>query len=452
VTGAGAAVQVPLLHALLEEAPQALIVLDERGVVLGANRSAAALLRRDLGALRGARIAQLVAPADRAKLEAALAERANGRVAVELHLAAPASPALHAFELRRLDGARPVTLLAGRGPTPVSAAAAAERVVDSVLGRLPCGVLGFRGDGTVVFETAAAVRQLGRLRRRNLETVPIPALRSHVRLLLRGSRVLPPRLVEFDDGRALRVYGVGARADALGLLFVDDVSDLLRRAHAQQTFVRNAAHQLRTPLAGIAGAIEALQAGGKGDADQRDRFLAHIQRESERLSRLVRALLVLARAQSHAQPPRLEFVPVRPVLEAVAEALDVPSAVRVVVEAPPALAAFCERDLLHETLDALAQNAARHTRQGTITLRAAEREGQKLELEVADTGDGILPERQERIFDPFFRATDNAKGFGLGLAIARQAVEAMGAELDVESIPGAGSTFRVRLASARLVS
>jgi signal transduction histidine kinase len=208
---------------------------------------------------------------------------------------------------------------------------------------------------------------------------------------------------------------------------------------------------LRTPLAGITGAIEVLQAGAKDDPAERERFLEHVADETTRLARIVRALLVLARAQSGTQPPALEFVRVRPILDEIAASLHVFPGVRVGVEASKTLAALCNPELLHQALAALAENAARYTREGTIEFRARETVGRLLDVEVSDSGDGILPEHRARIFEPFYRGTSDGDGFGLGLAIAKQAAEAMGTELDVESSPGAGTRFFFRLPSARVV-
>ncbi len=81
------------------------------------------------------------------------------------------------------------------------------------------------------------------------------------------------------------------------LIVLDDLTEQERRELAEREFVTNAAHELRTPLTTIIGAVEVLQAGAKDDADERDRFLAHIEREAARLARLARALLA-ARARA----------------------------------------------------------------------------------------------------------------------------------------------------------
>ena len=96
--------------------------------------------------------------------------------------------------------------------------------------------------------------------------------------------------------------------------FYEDLASRRRRESAERQFVSNAAHELRTPLAAIVGAVEVLQSGAKDEPGARDKFLGHIEHEAERLQRLVRALLTLARAQMGAEAPRLEVVQLLPVL------------------------------------------------------------------------------------------------------------------------------------------
>jgi signal transduction histidine kinase len=85
-----------------------------------------------------------------------------------------------------------------------------------------------------------------------------------------------------------------------------------------------------------------------------------------------------------------------------------------------------------------------------VRISAARQDG-RVALTVTDTGPGILPEFVDRVFEPFFRLTPSGDGYGLGLAIAAQAVQAMGGDIDVSSIVGTGSSFTVRLPSATLV-
>jgi two-component system phosphate regulon sensor histidine kinase PhoR len=222
-----------------------------------------------------------------------------------------------------------------------------------------------------------------------------------------------------------------------------------RQNQVMREFVRNAAHQLRTPLTGIATAVEVLQAGAKDDPVERDRFLAHVETHAQRLIRIARGLLVLARAQS-GEHLRLEFVELRPLFEELAAQAQPQPGVEISIECDPALAVLAERDLAHEVLAALIDNAVQHTHEGLIRLTAEEVDGRVL-IAVSDTGGaGVLPEHRDHIFEPFYRPHASGEGFGLGLAIAAQATKAMDGELAVEDADH-GARFTIRLASGRIL-
>ena len=119
-------------------------------------------------------------------------------------------------------------------------------------------------------------------------------------------------------------------------------------------------------------------------------------------------------------------------------------------ECESGIAAFGDADLLEETLAALLDNAVANTDQGAIRITTTEQEWRAW-IEVADTGRGILPEHRARVFEPFYRPW-HGEGFGLGLAIARQAVEAMDGRIEIDRSEAGGTTVRVQLPSARVVA
>ena len=230
---------------------------------------------------------------------------------------------------------------------------------------------------------------------------------------------------------------------------IEDLTEQERRELAEREFVSNAAHELRTPLTTIIGAVEVLQAGAKEDPAERDRFLAHIEREAARLARLARALLTLARAHA-GQKPRLERVELEPLLREVADDLRPHDGVSVDVECDPGLVATVNRDLLEQALRNLGENAAKHTPSGRVVLRASGA-GSTVQLEVEDTGVGMSAETQQHVFDRFYRGRDrDAEGFGLGLAIVRQAVRSLGGRVELDSAPGEGTRVRIVLERARV--
>jgi signal transduction histidine kinase len=322
-----------------------------------------------------------------------------------------------------------------------------------LLEQLQEGVIAVDPDLQVEFANAAAKRLVRGHRLVEGEALPEPwpdfSLRKVAARLFEPDSTVAQARVEPGPGRTYALAGIPSGGSLrLAVIVVSDVSERDRRERAEREFVGNAAHELRTPIAAIAAAVEALEAGAKHDAADRDRFLAVVSRQSARLGRLVRVLLVLARAQSREETLRLERLPVRPLLLEVADALDAGSDVAVSVDCAPDLEVLAQRDLAEQIVVNLAANAVKHTEVGTIVL-SARRLGDSVVLEVRDSGRGIAAVDQERIFDRFY-SSDGAErdGFGLGLAIVREATRALGATLEVESRLGEGTTMRVTLASA----
>jgi signal transduction histidine kinase/HAMP domain-containing protein len=266
-----------------------------------------------------------------------------------------------------------------------------------------------------------------------------------------GSSALAQAHVRPDDERALALVGIPAQPESDTVMIVlDDLTEQERRELAEREFVSNAAHELRTPLTTIIGAVEVLQAGAKNDAQERDRFLTHIEREAERLARLARALLTLARAHAGQERPRFDAVPLAALLQDLADGTRPGDGVVVAVECPPELEANVNRDLLEQALRNLADNAVKHTPSGRIVLRAYAA-GSAVNVEVEDTGVGMSAETQQHVFDRFYRGQDrDAEGFGLGLAIVRQTVRTLGGHIELDSAPGQGTRVRIVLERVRV--
>ena len=256
---------------------------------------------------------------------------------------------------------------------------------------------------------------------------------------------LPSHARIVDDERTLLVAGIPPTASGENaIIVIEDESERARNERVQREFATNAAHELRTPLASIVTAVEMLQTGAKDEPQTRDEFLEVIDREAGRLTRLTRALLVLARAGARDELPHLGPVPVAPLLEQVAASLPKRQGVEVGVDCPSLLAIVGDADLLEQALSSVATNAVQHTESGRITIRGRPENGSVV-IEVADTGAGIAATDRARIFERFYRAGDRDSGFGLGLSIAREAVRTLGGEIELESEQSVGTTVRIRL-------
>ncbi len=159
---------------------------------------------------------------------------------------------------------------------------------------------------------------------------------------------------------------------AAAMVFLDvTLAEARRRASVE--FVANAAHELRTPLAAIVSGVEVLESGAKEVPVERDRFLTHIGREAERLVRLTRALLMLARISSGVEEARAEVLELAPLLTSVADGLRPAAGVKVLVRCRSNAAAIANRGLLEQALTSVATNAARYTESGRIALSVAQR-------------------------------------------------------------------------------
>lgn len=234
-------------------------------------------------------------------------------------------------------------------------------------------------------------------------------------------------------------------ASPAGVVVLTDVSEQERQERAEREFVTNAAHELRTPLAAIASAVEVLQQGAKERPADRDRFLEVVDRQTTRLTNLAHALLTLARAQTHSEPVRLEPVSVVPLLREIVEDVDSAS---VSPDAGEAVEVLAHRELLRQALENLTANAVKHGAGGRLTLRVAVDDHEHVRIEVADEGSGMAPSDAARALDRFYRADSDSDGFGLGLSIVREAVSAMDGTLSIESRPEEGTTVSIVLRSA----
>jgi signal transduction histidine kinase len=215
---------------------------------------------------------------------------------------------------------------------------------------------------------------------------------------------------------------------------------------AEREFITNAAHELQSPLAAIVSAIEVLQAGAK-DTPDRDIFLGHIEDASDRLAKLTRALLVLARAQTGSEEPKTELVPLRLLLDDVAAKLRPAPGVGVEISCPRDAAVVTNRELLQQSVDNLAENAVKYTMRGRIEI-GARTSDVHAEVWVRDTGPGIPEHDHERVFERFYRGPSDGSGSGLGLAIARAAAEAIGGEIELETSMDEGTVVRISLPRA----
>ena len=228
--------------------------------------------------------------------------------------------------------------------------------------------------------------------------------------------------------------------------------EILRRTDALRTaLLSSVSHDLRTPLASIkAAASSLLQEDMQWDEDTRLSFANTIEREADRLNRLVENLLDMSRIEGGALKPEKEWYAISALVQDVVERLQPLLQGREIRTSLPPDLPPVQVDYLYidQVLTNLLENAVRYTPPGSpIDISAEVKDGQLL-VSVADRGPGIPPGQRERIFDKFYRVLTyqrDTRGSGLGLAVCRGLVEAHGGCIWVESRMGGGALFRLTL-------
>jgi signal transduction histidine kinase len=276
---------------------------------------------------------------------------------------------------------------------------------------------------------------------------------------------LAPELPDEQQGRASYFRTIGVIVIALGVadvVVVGIVAALaywlagrtlrpIREAHERQRrFVADASHEMRTPLASIRATAEAALSG----ASEQRAALETVAAETERMSALTSDLLTLARSEAgriDGATSRVDLsVLTAEAVETVRRAnLDLDERLQVVLE-PDLLVEADERELAR-IVENLVDNAVRYGGLKPVQVRTAGQDGFAI-VEVVDKGPGIAAIDIDRVFEPFFRVRSDANaapGTGLGLAIVAELARRNGGEVTVESAPGLGATFILRLPRIR---
>lgn len=440
------------------------LVTDPHGLITDASREAAAVLKIEERWLLHKPLASFVAENDRHSFRLflnALAIR-EGPVSRHFALQPRAGAAIEAKAVAHARDGRvywDVVAEAPAAPAPVGPSRLAgvdrETMLMRLLARLPQGVLVVDRDLSVVFVNPAARRILGSTVQVDHplgDLWPDYSLRALAGTLFTSHPEVGPQVISVD-GHTYSIEGLLATGAPTATLLIEDVTARENARRAERNFVQNAAHELRTPLAAIASVVETLDAGAKHDPAALDSFLAHLRTHSARLTRLATSLLVLARIQTGLERVQLDLVELEPLLSEVADELSPAQGVSLEVRVPGNLAVLADRDLLLHVLENVGANAVKHTREGSIVFEARD-VGHNAEIEIRDTGAGMNSEQSRHAFDRFFRAhePDGDTGFGLGLAIAQEAVRALGGTIRLDSAASKGTRVRISLPSAKVVA
>jgi two-component system OmpR family sensor kinase len=287
---------------------------------------------------------------------------------------------------------------------------------------------------------------------------------------------LTRRVPEFEPGFEEPRTEVGHLARSLNAMlgqveaaFTAQAESETRARHSEERmrqFVADASHELRTPLTTIRGFAELYRQGAFASPEEAERLVRRIEDEAARMGLLVEDLLLLARLDM-ARPLTMDRLELRVIgSDAVIAARAVDPDRPITLDIPDGtgpLVVEGDEARLRQVVGNLMTNALVHTPAGTaVTLRLRGEPGQAV-IEIVDNGPGLAPEQVQRVFERFYRADvartrrsaavgEPGSGTGLGLAIVAALVVAHRGVVEVDTVPGLGATFRVRLPLAQAVA
>lgn len=255
---------------------------------------------------------------------------------------------------------------------------------------------------------------------------------------------LSGRIYQFDISR---IESAGEKIGAVLLCF--DITERETAEQVRREFTANVSHELKTPLQGIIGSAELIENGMVKPEDM-PRFIGHIRTEAQRLVALIADIIRLSQLDEGVEMPK-ENVELLSLAGEVAEDLRAAAdkaSVTITTDGQSSVV-FGVRRLLYEMLYNLCDNAIKYNRPGGSVRIHVENREQEAAISVLDTGIGIAPEHQSRIFERFYRVDKShskaSGGTGLGLSIVKHAAMYHGGKVALESEPGRGTEIRVTL-------
>ncbi len=280
-------------------------------------------------------------------------------------------------------------------------------------------------------------------------------IHDYVRAILTGEFQEP---IECEVTRTNRIVTV--KADVIGpdapkgaVLTIHDISELRRLERIRREFVANVSHELKTPLTVIQACADTLAEGALEDPVAAQKFLGRIDEQSSRLAELINDMLDLGRIEASTEVLEMEPVDLEQIVrECVSQRERIAAANQIGLTVELSTEPFSldtDATSIRTLVGNLTDNAIKYTPAGGSVTLELDRTADAAIIRVKDTGIGIEREHIKRIFQRFYRV-DSARsrasgGSGLGLAICKHLAQQLKGEIDVESKPGTGSTFTVRL-------
>ena len=255
-------------------------------------------------------------------------------------------------------------------------------------------------------------------------------------------------VVERDaDGKPTKIVGTSQRIDERKEL---EGSLVAARNKAQESdrlktaFLANMGHEIRTPLNAIVGFADLLPIV-QGE-EERNQLITEIQNNNQKLLRIIDGLVSMSKIEAGAKSLLMAHVDLNQMLQKMVDSYQPTTNVPISLQcAMERLQIESDRDKLYEIVDNLVQNAVKFTTEGSIRIGYDLMGENRVRIWVSDTGKGVAPADQDRIFDRFVKLDEYIPGTGLGLSVAKSHVQSLGGQIGVESEVGKGSTFWVNL-------
>ena len=236
------------------------------------------------------------------------------------------------------------------------------------------------------------------------------------------------------------------------LVSITDLSDIRKLEAYRTEFIAAISHEMKTPLTGIVGAVDAINNGALDNEEYKSRCIQTLTRQSERLHTLMQGFMTLSSLETMRKGTENDFLPVLPaaVIRGAAEecrSMAETAEIDLVVGECSSIEFPGDFLLLQQALNSLITNAVLHSGTKRIEVSAVAAEGKQIDFLVRDYGCGIAPEHRERIFKRFYRipGSRNGPGNGIGLAIVKHIALYHGGNVSVVSEPDAGAEFHLRI-------
>ena len=255
--------------------------------------------------------------------------------------------------------------------------------------------------------------------------------------------------------KILRIYVnpifTGAGTIIGSIVVLQDVTQIRKLEQMRSDFVSNVSHELKTPLTSIKGFVDTLKNGAIHKPETAARFLDIIDIESDRLYRLINDILLLSEIESMDKEPESTLIEINSVIDEVVSILQQKAeqkqlSLNVFIDGEYQLTV--NRDRIKQLLINLLDNAIKYTEAGSVSLSVTRAEDW-LKIKVSDTGVGFSDVHKERLFERFYRVDKGRSrshgGTGLGLSIVKHIVLLYKGKINVESVPGKGTTFEILL-------